>query len=137
MCGIFGIVTGQEQPLGSILTDAGRRLSYRGYDSVGCATLHLDGTIDLRKDVGKVDAVPRNHLAEMVGTRGIIQLRWATFGAPSQVNAQPHLDSDGDLVGSPTESTTSTPSSRTPPATSQPSPLPAHPAWSTSRKAPP
>lgn len=100
MCGIFGIVTRQEQSLGSILTDAGRRLSYRGYDSVGCATLHLDGTIDLRKDVGKVDAVAsKHHLAEMVGTRGIVQLRWATFGAPSQVNAQPHLDSDGDLVG--------------------------------------
>ena len=26
-------------------------------------------------------------------------MRWATFGEPSQVNAQPHLDSDGDLVG--------------------------------------
>ncbi|NIW37530.1 MAG: glutamine--fructose-6-phosphate transaminase (isomerizing), partial [Gemmatimonadetes bacterium] len=37
--------------------------------------------------------------AEMVGCRGVVQLRWATFGAPSQVNAQPHLDSDGDLVG--------------------------------------
>ncbi|MDP2994974.1 MAG: SIS domain-containing protein, partial [Anaerolineales bacterium] len=24
---------------------------------------------------------------------------WATFGEPSQVNSQPHLDSDGDLVG--------------------------------------
>jgi glucosamine--fructose-6-phosphate aminotransferase (isomerizing) len=35
----------------------------------------------------------------MRGRRGIVQLRWATFGAPSQVNAQPHLDSDGDLVG--------------------------------------
>lgn len=35
----------------------------------------------------------------MTGIRGITQLRWATFGAPSQVNAQPHLDSDGDLVG--------------------------------------
>ncbi len=98
MCGIFGIVTDQEQPLGSILTDAGKRLSYRGYDSVGCATLCADGTIDLRKDVGKVDAVASKHrFAEMMGTRGIVQLRWATFGAPSQVNAQPHLDSDGDL----------------------------------------
>jgi glucosamine--fructose-6-phosphate aminotransferase (isomerizing) len=100
MCGIFGIVTDKEQPLGSLLTDAGRRLSYRGYDSVGCATLHADGTIDLRKDVGKVDAVAAKHrFAEMVGRRGIVQLRWATFGAPSQVNAQPHLDSDGDMVG--------------------------------------
>ena len=100
MCGIFGIVAKQEQPLGEILVEAGRRLSYRGYDSVGCATLRDGGSIDLRKDVGKVDEVTtRLRCAEMVGRRGIVQLRWATFGAPSQVNAQPHLDSDGDLVG--------------------------------------
>ncbi len=100
MCGIFGIVVDQEQRLGDILIEAGRRLSYRGYDSVGCATLHDDGTIDLRKDVGKVDEVSRRlRFAEMIGSRGIVQLRWATFGAPSRVNAQPHLDSDGDMVG--------------------------------------
>ena len=100
MCGIFGIVAEQERPLGEILTGAGRRLSYRGYDSVGCATLPDDGTIDLRKDVGKVDEVAaRLGFAGMVGRRGIVQLRWATFGAPSRANAQPHLDSDGDLVG--------------------------------------
>jgi glucosamine--fructose-6-phosphate aminotransferase (isomerizing) len=100
MCGIFGIVVKQEQPLGEILTEAGRRLSYRGYDSVGCATLQDDRTIDLRKDVGKVDDVAaREGFASMAGRRGMVQLRWATFGAPSQVNAQPHLDSDGDLVG--------------------------------------
>jgi len=100
MCGIFGIVADKEQQLGPTLIKAGQRLSYRGYDSVGCATLRDDDTIDLRKDVGKVDEVAaRLGMAEMVGCRGMIQLRWATFGAPSQVNAQPHLDSDGDLVG--------------------------------------
>jgi glucosamine--fructose-6-phosphate aminotransferase (isomerizing) len=100
MCGIFGIVTNQEQLLGPILIEAGRKLTYRGYDSVGCATLHRDGSIDLRKDVGKVDDVAEKlGFSIMSGSRGIIQLRWATFGAPSKVNAQPHLDSDGDLVG--------------------------------------
>ncbi|HDQ34807.1 MAG TPA: SIS domain-containing protein, partial [Chloroflexi bacterium] len=100
MCGIFGIVAREERPLGEILTEAGRRLSYRGYDSVGCATIHDDGVIDLRKDVGKVEAVAeRLDFAALRGQRGMVQLRWATFGAPSQANAQPHLDSDGDLVG--------------------------------------
>ena len=100
MCGIFGIVCKEEQPLGAVLIEAGRRLSYRGYDSVGCATISPVGKIDLRKDVGKVDAVAsRLDFASMGGTRGIVQLRWATFGHPSLVNAQPHLDSDGDLVG--------------------------------------
>src|SRR5512139_2822904 len=100
MCGIFGIITDREQPLGPILIDAARRLSYRGYDSVGCATLQADRIIDLRKDVGKVDDVAaRLDFAAMTGQRGIVQLRWATFGPPSQANAQPHLDSDGDMVG--------------------------------------
>lgn len=100
MCGIFGIVTKQEQTLGPMLIDAGKRLSYRGYDSVGCATIRNDGSIDLRKDVGRVDEVAeRYNFHEMVGKRGMMQLRWATFGSPSQINAQPHLDSDGDMVG--------------------------------------
>ncbi len=99
MCGIFGIVTDKEQPLGPILIEAAKRLTYRGYDSVGAATIS-GARIDLRKDVGKVDVVAEKYnLAEMSGTRGITQLRWATFGEPSQVNSQPHLDSDGDLVG--------------------------------------
>lgn len=99
MCGIFGIVMKEEQPLGPLLIEAARRLTYRGYDSVGAATIS-GSKIDLRKDAGKVDEVAEKYnFAEMSGSRGIAQLRWATFGEPSQVNAQPHIDSDGDLVG--------------------------------------
>jgi glucosamine--fructose-6-phosphate aminotransferase (isomerizing) len=99
MCGIFGYVTNKETNLGPILIEAAQRLTYRGYDSVGAATLN-NGTIDLRKDVGKVEEVSAKYnFAEMTGSRGITQLRWATFGEPSQVNSQPHIDSDGDLVG--------------------------------------
>ena len=100
MCGIFGIVMDEEKTLGPILIDAARRLTYRGYDSVGAATLTTKGKIDLRKDVGRVEEVSEKyHFSEMRGKRGIVQLRWATFGAPSQLNSQPHLDSNGDLVG--------------------------------------
>lgn len=99
MCGIFGYVTNQEVELGPILIEAAKRLTYRGYDSVGAAALN-SSHIDLRKDVGKVEEVAAKYrFAELRGQRGIVQLRWATFGEPSQVNAQPHLDSDGDLVG--------------------------------------
>lgn len=99
MCGIFGIVTKDEQPLGPILIEAAKRLTYRGYDSVGAATLS-GSQIDLRKDKGRVDEVAEHYnFAEMRGQRGITQLRWATFGTPSKENAQPHLDSDGDMVG--------------------------------------
>jgi glucosamine--fructose-6-phosphate aminotransferase (isomerizing) len=100
MCGIFGIITKEEQTLGPILIDAAKKLSYRGYDSVGCATITKDGQISLKKDVGKVEEVaPRLNFKIMRGSRGIVQLRWATFGAPSQANSQPHLDSNGSMVG--------------------------------------
>ena len=100
MCGIFGIVSKEEQQLGPTMIEAGHRLSYRGYDSVGCATIDSQGVIDLRKDAGKVDAVASQlNFEEMTGKRGMLQLRWATFGIPSQVNSQPHLDSDGQMVG--------------------------------------
>ena len=100
MCGIFGVVVRDEQPLGELLLNAGRRLAYRGYDSIGCATLSPSGTIDLRKDTGRIDEVNgRLHFEDMTGSRGMVQLRWATFGAPSHENAQPHMDSQGNLVG--------------------------------------
>jgi glucosamine--fructose-6-phosphate aminotransferase (isomerizing) len=100
MCGIFGIAKQEESPLGKTLIGAARRLAYRGYDSVGCATIDSKGNIDLRKDVGKIDEVnERLKFNEMHGERGMVQLRWATFGRPSYENAQPHLDSDGSLVG--------------------------------------
>jgi glutamine---fructose-6-phosphate transaminase (isomerizing) len=100
MCGIFGIVFDGERALGGILTEAAKRLAYRGYDSVGAATVSASGEIDLRKDVGRVQEVAEKlGFDELAGLRGITQLRWATFGAPSVPNAQPHLDSEGELVG--------------------------------------
>jgi glucosamine--fructose-6-phosphate aminotransferase (isomerizing) len=99
MCGIFGIITLKPRAIGRDLAAGGKRLSYRGYDSVGCAVIS-DGKIDLRKDVGKVDEVSKRlKFSEMHGDRGVMQLRWATFGAPSKTNAQPHLDCDGNMVG--------------------------------------
>ncbi len=100
MCGIFGIVYATERPLGDVLVGAAKRLAYRGYDSVGAATVDGAGRIDLRKDVGRVSEVAEKlRFAELTGMRGIAQLRWATFGAPSIPNAQPHLDSEGTMVG--------------------------------------
>jgi glucosamine--fructose-6-phosphate aminotransferase (isomerizing) len=100
MCGIFGIVSKQDKLLGPTLIDAGLRLSYRGYDSVGIATITESGIIDLRKDAGKVSTVAEKfNFKDMMGKRGILQLRWATFGEPSMVNSQPHLDSEGMMVG--------------------------------------
>lgn len=100
MCGIFGIVFRDfREDLGKILLDAGRKLTYRGYDSVGMAAFDRDSIV-LKKDVGEIEEVNRKFKFEKFkGNKGIAQLRWATFGPPSPNNAQPHYDCSNDLVG--------------------------------------
>ncbi|MFW9953438.1 MAG: glutamine--fructose-6-phosphate transaminase (isomerizing) [Candidatus Thorarchaeota archaeon] len=91
MCGITGIVSESRSDIGRILVECSRKLTYRGYDSVGIAAVNA-GRVDLRKDVGTIDVVDRElGLSMMEGDRGIAQLRWATYGAPTRVNAQPHF----------------------------------------------
>ncbi len=54
MCGIMGVVgKGSAAP---VLLNGIKRLEYRGYDSVGMATLH-DGMISIKKDVGEFSVV--------------------------------------------------------------------------------
>ena len=85
--------------IGEVLVKCGRKLTYRGYDSVGLAAVH-NGKVDLRKDVGTVDAVDKLlGLSKMKGDRGIVQLRWATYGPPTKLNAQPHFGCDEIIYG--------------------------------------
>ncbi|HUT81394.1 MAG TPA: glutamine--fructose-6-phosphate transaminase (isomerizing) [Candidatus Bathyarchaeia archaeon] len=98
MCGIFGVVARKGDVANKLLL-IGKRLAYRGYDSAGLAT-YENGIIDLRKDVGTIEGVIESlKLNEMKGKIGLGQLRWSTFGRPSKINAQPHFDCDGDMVG--------------------------------------
>lgn len=97
MCGIIGCVlkTGNAAP---ILHKGLKRLEYRGYDSAGIATIH-NGSIHLKKDAGKIDEIhERMDLDALPGSVGIAHTRWATHGAPSQVNAHPHLDCSGRIA---------------------------------------
>lgn len=100
MCGIFGIVFRDfREDLGKILLQAGRRLTYRGYDSVGMAAFGRD-SVELRKDVGEIEEVNKKcNFEKLKGCRGITQLRWATFGPPSKQNSQPHYDCSKSMVG--------------------------------------
>jgi glucosamine--fructose-6-phosphate aminotransferase (isomerizing) len=100
MCGIFGIVFEDiREDLGKILLQAGRKLTYRGYDSVGMAAFSHD-SLELKKDVGEIEEVNKKYnFKELKGNKGIVQLRWATFGPPSKENSQPHFDCLKKLVG--------------------------------------
>ena len=95
MCGIMGYVgPNQAAP---VLLDGLRRLEYRGYDSAGVAV--TNGKIDVRKAEGKIDRLATLLDSEpLAGTIGIGHTRWATHGAPSDVNAHPHTDPSGEFV---------------------------------------
>jgi glucosamine--fructose-6-phosphate aminotransferase (isomerizing) len=97
MCGIFGCVLkkGNAAPLIRLSL---KRLEYRGYDSVGIATIS-DGKIWLKKDQGKIDDVNKiMNLEDLPGNIGIGHTRWATHGAPLKVNSHPHVDCTGEIV---------------------------------------
>lgn len=96
MCGIIGITsTSRVAPK---LAQGVRRLEYRGYDSVGVAT--LDGSdIELRKGVGKVDQVDSElDFNSAPGNLGIAHCRWGTHGGITRANAHPHLAPSGRVA---------------------------------------
>src|ERR671911_448757 len=96
MCGIVGYV-GPDRAL-PIILEGLRRLEYRGYDSSGVAL--LDGDLTVVKRAGKLselDAALDDRRAPS-GTVGIGHTRWATHGAPTDVNAHPHTDCDGRIA---------------------------------------
>ena len=89
MCGIIGYIGMQRAS--KILIDGLKRLEYRGYDSVGIATLH-NGKITMRKNIGMVtDVADSMNFHELEGTIGIGHTRWATHGTVSEANAHPHF----------------------------------------------
>ncbi len=91
MCGIIAIIG--TEPVAPVLVDGLKRLAYRGYDSAGIATL-VNGHIDRRRAEGKIENLEARVAAEPIaGTVGIGHTRWATHGAPTEVNAHPHATS--------------------------------------------
>jgi len=91
MVGIFGCIL-REGNAAPVIHDALKKLEYRGYDSVGEVTIH-EGRLYIKKDRGKIGDVHSLHnLDDLPGRIGLGHIRWATHGAPMQVNAHPHVD---------------------------------------------
>ena len=96
MCGIVAYTGSREaQP---ILLEGLKRMEYRGYDSAGIA-IQTDGNLQMKKAPGRISVLEGRLAAEpMTGTCGMAHTRWATHGAPNEVNAHPHLDASGRIA---------------------------------------
>lgn len=94
MCGIVGF-TGR-QNAAPILLEGLKKLEYRGYDSAGIAVCQ-NGMISVTKVSGRIANLceKTENGANMPGYSGIGHTRWATHGAPTDINAHPHMSCDG------------------------------------------
>ena len=99
MCGIVGFV-GREQAA-PILLDGLSRLEYRGYDSAGVAVYSDKGKhLSVYKAKGRLQVLSDmlQGGASVDGTAGIGHTRWATHGAPSDVNSHPQVSQSGRIA---------------------------------------
>lgn len=96
MCGIVAYIGKKEAY--PIIIKGLKRLEYRGYDSAGVALLNHDG-IRMYKRQGKVSNLEEfASLSDVTGFAGIGHTRWATHGAPNDINAHPHMTTSGHIA---------------------------------------
>jgi glutamine---fructose-6-phosphate transaminase (isomerizing) len=97
MCGIVGYVG--PQPAVDVVIQGLRRLEYRGYDSAGVAVV-ADGSLRVAKKSGKLANLEKELAEHAMPTDGvgIGHTRWATHGAPNDVNAHPHVCAGGRVA---------------------------------------
>lgn len=90
MCGIVGYVGSRQAQ--NVIIEGLEKLEYRGYDSSGIAVVH-ENSINTAKFKGRLSVLD-NFTKEnpITGNVGIGHTRWATHGAPSDINSHPHLN---------------------------------------------
>lgn len=97
MCGIIGYLG--KKNASTVIFKGLKRLEYRGYDSAGLAILDKDKGIQIKKDVGRVEAINRKlNFLSMRGTVGVGHTRWATHGGVTQFNAHPHISNNKKIA---------------------------------------
>lgn len=95
MCGIVAYIGPNEAS--PILIEGLKKLEYRGYDSSGIAVIENDSIKTVRAS-GKIKAL-EDKLKDfpITGKVGIAHTRWATHGAPTEMNAHPHASFNGKI----------------------------------------
>ena len=98
MCGIVGYI-GKEQSA-PILLEGLSRLEYRGYDSAGLAVFDATEGLQIAKAKGRLKVLDdlTEHGARVLGTMGVGHTRWATHGAPNDVNSHPQVSQSGRIA---------------------------------------
>ena len=96
MCGIVGFTGNRKVPV-SLLMKGLKSLEYRGYDSAGIAW-QLHTKLRIRKKAGKVDDLWQLLPGDLELRSAIAHTRWATHGAPTDLNAHPHTDEKGRIA---------------------------------------
>lgn len=99
MCGIVGYI-GREQAA-PVLLEGLSRLEYRGYDSAGVAVFDTEaGTLAVHKAKGRLQVLSEqlHGGADLNSTMGVGHTRWATHGAPSDINSHPQVSRSGRIA---------------------------------------
>ena len=97
MCGIVGYIGGDQAA--PILLSGLQKLEYRGYDSAGVA-VYNDGGLRVVKSKGRLSVLEGilEGGVTLPGTVGIGHTRWATHGAPSDINSHPQVSDGGKFA---------------------------------------
>ena len=98
MCGIVGFI-GKEQAA-PILLDGLSRLEYRGYDSAGLAVYDAETGLQVVKAKGRLQVLRdlTREGQDVPGLMGVGHTRWATHGAPNDVNSHPQVSQSGRMA---------------------------------------
>ena len=106
MCGIVGYIGNKNAT--EVVLNGLKRVEYRGYDSAGIAFINTNSQLTVIKKSGRLKELLKAFNHEAKNQKDFLQVknsqvavghtRWATHGAPNDINAHPHYDNSGNIA---------------------------------------